>query len=213
MKYTGNVLPEITKEEHDQNLNAKRVSLVSASTIYAVVNTGSAGQASVVLDTGDSWIGLATVVQGNSIPAGTNYIGLATVVQGNAIPAGTNYIGLVSAASINGTVELTTSKTLSHVAIAANSSGTATIFVPTDTFKVTSLLLSANATVGVRIKSGATYLTGNASVNMTLFPGGGFAESGTLEAPIYIGATSGDAFVVDLDDSVEIAGKVIYFEE
>lgn len=42
-KHTGNMVPEITYEEHDGLLNAKKTSLVSAATIYAVVNTGAAG--------------------------------------------------------------------------------------------------------------------------------------------------------------------------
>jgi hypothetical protein len=35
----GNTLPEITREEHQGEINAKRVSLVSAATIYAVTDT------------------------------------------------------------------------------------------------------------------------------------------------------------------------------
>lgn len=372
MKYTGNVVPEIMKEEHDQYLNAKRMSLVSSATVYAVVNTAAAGQSSVVLDTGTKWIGLVTAQVANSTLAvtqsgtwnvgtltgitndvniadggnvisvddnsstlsvddgagsltvdwssgatvavsnlpdvdindiskgtqtndvkvtldseavvldtgtayvglatvdigsaptftvdatgqgdvpvtldseavvlgtGTDYIGLATVDIGSApdldindiskgtqtndikvtldseavvLGAGSSYVGLVSAASIHGKVDFATAHTINTKAIAANTSGLTTIFVPTSTFKVTHFLLSANATVGVRIKSGATYLTGNASLNMTLFPGGGIVENGQIANPVYTGATAADSFVIDLDDSVEVAGKVVYYEE
>lgn len=224
---------EVNFREHDATNVAKRVAIVSgavgnatvniagSATIYAVVNTSAAGQASVVLDTGTKWVGLATVNLGASLPAGTNAIGKLAANSGvdigdvdvTSISAGSNFIGLISAASVHGTVEEKTSKTLSQVAIAVNTSGYSTIFVPTNTFKVTHLALSANATVGVRIMSGATYLTGNASLNMTLFPGGGIVENGQLLNPVHIGATAADGFVLDLDDSIEVAGKVVYYEE
>jgi len=194
--------------EHDSAKGAKRVNVVAGTitassqvtvtlgpgnaTIYAVVNTAAAGQASVVLDTGTKWVGLATVNLGAAIPAGTSYIGLV---------------------SVSGKVENTSTKTLVHKSFGVNASGFATIFVPSNTFNITHLTLSANATVGVRILSGPTYLTGNASLNMTFFPGGGVVENGQLLNPVYKGATSGDAFVLDLDGSVEIAGKVVYYDE
>ncbi len=56
----GNAIPEITREEHDGLQNAKRVSLVSASTIYVVANL-IAGD-TVGLDEGKNYIGLATVI-------------------------------------------------------------------------------------------------------------------------------------------------------
>lgn len=170
---------QIQRDEHDDSALAKRV--VSATTIYAVVNTGAAGQSSVVLDAGTEWVGLATVTVGNELSA------LATVVEA-------------------------TDKTLIYAPIAGNASGPATIFVPTNTFNVTNIILSANATVGVNIKAGATYLTGNASISMTLFPGGGFVESGDLLNPLYNGMADGASFVVETDDTVDIAGKVVYFE-
>ena len=41
--HRGNIQPGLDLEEHEPLLNAKRSSLVSASTIYAVVNTGAGG--------------------------------------------------------------------------------------------------------------------------------------------------------------------------
>lgn len=41
--HTGNMQPGLDYEEHDGVLNAKKVSLLSGATIYAVVNTGAAG--------------------------------------------------------------------------------------------------------------------------------------------------------------------------
>lgn len=216
--------------EHDSTRSAKRVSIVAgavgnatvnvagSATIYAVVNTSAAGQASVVLDGGANYIGLATVDIGSSLPAGTNAIGKLSANSGvdigdvdvTSISAGANYIGLVS---VSGSVENTSTKTLNYKAFAVNTSGLSTIFVPSNTFNVTHFTLSANATVGVRINSGVTYLTGNASLNMTFFPGGGISENGQLLNPVYKGATSGDSFVLDLDDSVEVSGKVVYYDE
>ena len=59
--HSGNLLNQVTFEEHDGTLNAKRVTITSGATVYAVVNTSAAGQASVVLDSGLSNIGFATV--------------------------------------------------------------------------------------------------------------------------------------------------------
>jgi hypothetical protein len=77
--HTGNVVPEITREEHDGILNAKKTSMVSAATIYAVVNTSAAGQASVVLDTGTNWIGLVSIA-GPVTQSGTWNVGTLTTV-------------------------------------------------------------------------------------------------------------------------------------
>lgn len=59
--HSGNLLNQVTFEEHDGQNNAKRVTLASGATIFAVVNTSAAGQASVVLDNSISKIGFATV--------------------------------------------------------------------------------------------------------------------------------------------------------
>jgi len=119
----GNAVPEITREEHDGTINAKRVTLVSGQTIYAIVNTSAVGQASVVVDTGANWIGLATVNVSNptlyavvntgavgvqqsmvTIFPGPNYIGLASVNIGGTLPplsAGVANIGFASVTPIS----------------------------------------------------------------------------------------------------------------
>lgn len=60
-QHSGNLLNQITFEEHDGLLNAKKVSLVSGATIYAVVNTSSGGNVTVQQGT-SPWI---TSQQGN----------------------------------------------------------------------------------------------------------------------------------------------------
>ncbi len=83
--HSGNLLNQVTFEEHDGTLNAKKVSIVSGATIYAVVNTGAAGQGNVTLDPGSK-----TQIVGNltlSDPKG--FIGLVTVV-GSLSPAAGN---------------------------------------------------------------------------------------------------------------------------
>ena len=56
--HSGNAIPEITREEHDGLLNAKRVSLVSATTIFAVV--------SAELEVGDIEIGAVEIKNSGS---------------------------------------------------------------------------------------------------------------------------------------------------
>lgn len=115
--HRGNMLNEITFEEHDGTLNAKKVTVVgSTATIFAVVNTAAAGQSSVVLDTGTKFIGIVTVANPSSftgnltLDAGSRtgilgnltlsdskgFIGLTTSVIGSPLPAGANFIGLVT---------------------------------------------------------------------------------------------------------------------
>jgi hypothetical protein len=59
----GNIQPGLDLEEHVGELNAKRVSLISAATIYAVVNTGAAGtqNSMATLNSGPNQIGSVTV--------------------------------------------------------------------------------------------------------------------------------------------------------
>jgi hypothetical protein len=95
---------------------AKRVDVVSTATLFAVVNTGNPGQASVVIDTGTNFIGLATVTVGNLvnslstinspvtvIQGTTPWSSLGTMTVGASLPVGTNYIGLASV-NVGGTL-------------------------------------------------------------------------------------------------------------
>lgn len=131
------------------------------------------------------------------------------VVFTNPMPTGTNYIGLVTACSRNAG----TTKTLIPKPIALSASGDATIFVPSNTFKVTHMLLNSDATVRMTIKSGASYLVGNASVGVTLSPNGGWVENGSPDSPVYVGLAGAASFVVNSNVTANIGGKVIYFDE
>ena len=99
--HRGNIQPTLDLEEHDGLLNVKRTSLVSAATIYAVVNTSSGGNVTVSMPGGvtvfqgtDPW---RTSINGNlTLSDSKEYIGLVTNTQANAIPAGANYIGLTT---------------------------------------------------------------------------------------------------------------------
>jgi hypothetical protein len=138
------------------------------------------------------------------------FIGLATTVNG----AGAQFIGLVTAWSRNAG----TTKTLVNLPITISTGSVATIAVPTNAaaIYVTSILLSANATTQIRLKSGVTYLTGNASLGVTLFPGGGFTQPGSPDSPSWIGLPSG-ALVVEKFDTggiiSNVAGNIVYFSE
>ena len=85
--HRGNVINEITQEEHNGTLNAKRVD-ASTATIYAVVNTESGTEtvslASVFtgVNIGVSWDSGATVAVSN-LPS---HIGTATVFAGANFP-------------------------------------------------------------------------------------------------------------------------------
>lgn len=126
---------------------------------------------------------------------------------------GTTFLGLVTAVSINAG----TNKTLIPKTIELSDASIATIAVPTGTFKITNLVMNSNATVRMSIKSGVTYLTGNASIGISLNPGGGWVESGSPDSPVYLGLDAAESIVVEKFDmtgtSANVGGKIIYFEE
>lgn len=124
------------------------------------------------------------------------------------------FIGLVTASAVN----VGTNKTLIPLPILfTTGASVATIAVPTNKFKITSILLSSNATVRVNIKSGASYLTGNASLGISLNPGGGFVKMGSPDSPAYFGLANAAGLVIEKFDYSgvisQIGGDVIYFDE
>src|SRR3990167_9732057 len=123
------------------------------------------------------------------------------------------FIGLVTATSLNAG----TTKTFLHRNIELSTNSTATLYVATETWKATHLLLNSNATVRVSIRSGVTYLTGNASIGITLNPGGGWVENGSPDSPIYSALAVDQGIVVDKLDltatSALVSGKIKFFDE
>lgn len=106
--HKGNMIPEITREEHDGTLNAKRTTIVSSVTINAVVNTG-AGGGNVTLDPGsrtglvgnvtiDS--GLISIIGNITLSDSRGFIGLITSTLG-ASPA---FIGITTVANRDRTI-------------------------------------------------------------------------------------------------------------
>ncbi len=204
------------------------------NSIVTVANTPLQVQVigNVTLSDPKGFIGLATVVQSNStrsiagnltLSDSKGFIGLVSIggglvgISGNVTlsdPKG--FIGLVTGINLNAG----TTKTIVSLPIALSTDSLATIAVPTGgnaIFKATNLLVSSNATVRINIKSGVTYLTGNASLGVNLFPGGGWVETSSPDSPIYLGLASGAALVVEKADSggllAQIGGKVSYFSE
>lgn len=180
----------------------------------------------VTLSNPNTYIGLTTTTLG----LGDRFIGLVTAVQSGLVTLApsANFIGLVSVQGSVGLVGNTTvlaintgtNKTLAVLPILLSTASIVNVFTPTGgnaIFKITNILLSSNATVRVNIKSGASYLTGNASLGINLFPGGGFVESGSPDSPTYIGLASGATFTVEKADAggiiSQIGGKVVYFSE
>jgi hypothetical protein len=159
-------------------------------------------------------VGSLVGIRGNiTIQDGGNTI--TTDIIGNVtISDSKGFIGLVTAWSRNAG----SAKTLQNLPIAMSASSIATIVVPgTNTsVYITNMLLNSDASVRVNIKSGVTYLTGNASVGITLNPGGGFVMSGSVDSPVWIGCPSGALIVEKFDltaTSAKIAGNVVYFSE
>lgn len=110
-----------------------------------------------------------------------------------------------------------TNKTLIPKTIAFAQASIVTIAVPANTFYITSLVMNSNATTRLNIKSGATYLTGNVSLGMTIYPGGGWVQDGAPDSPRYIGLAGGAAIVLEKFDTggiiSQIGGHLVYFDE
>ena len=172
----------------------------------------------ITLSDSKGFIGLTSVlgtvgISGNvTLSDPKTYIGLTTTTLG----IGTRFVGLVTAISMNAG----TTKTLIPMTVALSTSSVVTVAVPTGggaIFKTTNVIFNSDATVRVSIKAGATYLTGNASIGISLNPGGGFVETGSPDSPTYIGLASGAAIVVEKFDmtgtKANLSGKIIYFSE
>ena len=91
----------IQRDEHDETLLAKKTSLVSAATVYAVVNTAAAGQSSIVLDDSIANIGFATVNVANTVPV--TFSGNVTLDDGSL----TGIVGNVTLSDSKGFIGLT----------------------------------------------------------------------------------------------------------
>jgi len=165
-----------------------------------------------------AFIGIVTVA--NTIPvtfAGNVTLddGSLTGIAGNVtLSDSKGFIGLVTAITRNAG----TNKSLVGIPLFLSTSSQATLAVPATNLSifVTSLLINSDATVRVSIKSGVTYLTGNASIGVTLNPGGGWVEIGSPDAPVYISTPSASINVEKFDmtsTKANIGGKLVYFSE
>ena len=312
---------QIIKDEHDELLNAKRVTMAGNTTIFAVVNTSAGGQASIALDSSVASIGFATVNiasqpimvignatggladTGNPVKVGGRYNstlptysdGQRTEVQtstrgavlaqlvgvnsnsganvftttgdnqaysnglavhsqnvifngtnwdrmktannanattgagvlgaGNLVFDGTNWRRMLG--STDGTLQgnvtawsrnAGTTKTLANIPVVLSTASIQTLATPATnlTMYVTNVLLNSDATVRVSIKSGVTYLTGNASIGIVINPGGGWVETGSPDSPTYIGCPSGALIVEKFDMTgtrANVGGKLVFFSE
>ena len=181
------------------------------------INAGvnNIGFATVYNAIGTQFIGLVTVAPHAltglvTLADAKTYIGLTTTTLG----IGTTFIGLVTAWTRNAG----SAKTIVSLPIAFAVASIATIAIPATNLSVniTNLVIGSNATTQLRIKSGVTYLTGNASLGVTLFPGGGFSLAGAPDSPSWIGLPSG-ALVIEKFDTggiiSQLGGTVNYFTE
>lgn len=195
------------------------VSYVGLATVDIGTGNGVAVKGNVTLSDPKTYIGLTTTTLGT----GVSYVGLATVDigTGNSVAIKGNvtlsdpktFIGLVTAVTRNAG----TTKTLIPKTLAFAQASIVTIAVPSNTFNITSLVLNSNATVRLNIKSGATYLTGNATLGMNLVPGGGWVQEGSPDSPVYKGLAGAEAIVLEKADSSgvvsQIGGHLMYFDE
>lgn len=190
-------------------------------TLFAVVNTSASGTTDITSNSGVTVYqgGTWTVTQASSARTITGnltlsdsktYIGLTTSTLG----VGTQFIGLTTSWSRNAG----TTKTLVNLPVGLGNNSLATVAVPTNEQRIntTQLILNSNVTTEIAIRSGVTYLTGNASLGVTLFPGGGFVMNGSPDSPVWISLPSG-AMVIEKRDTggtvSKVAGHVIYFDE
>lgn len=198
------------------------IGLVTA-TLAGSVNTGM-----TTIFPGPNYIGLVTNVNGLAWPDPKTFIGLVTADLDHAWPDPKTYIGLATSTLGVGTqfVGLVTAwtrnagsaKTLTPYALTLSTSSVVTIAVPTNaqSMYISNGVLSSDATVRVSIKSGVTYMTGNASLGITLNPGGGFIMPGGPDTPFWIGLPSG-ALVIEKFDmtatKANIGGTLVTFTE
>jgi len=200
------------------------VTLSDAKTYIGLVTATLGNQPA--LTAGAAYVGLASVNIGGTLPAlsaGVAAIGFATVFQASSARTITGnltlsdaktFIGLVTAVTRNAG----TTKTLIGIPVALSTASQATIAVPATNLSIyiTSVLFNSDATVRLSIKSGVTYLTGNASIGITLNPGGGWVESGAPDAPIYISTPSASINIEKFDmtaTKANVGGKLVYFTE
>lgn len=185
------------------------VTLSDSKTFIGLVTVGNTVNSAVIgnvtISDSKGFIGLVTVVQGS----------VARTITGNVtLSDSKTYIGLVTAWTRNAG----SAKTLAALPITLSTASILTVVTPatSNAIYITSLMMSANASVRVSIKSGVTYLSGNASIGIALNPGGGFAQTGGPDSPIFIGCASGPLIIEKFDLTGTIAnvgGSVTYFQE
>lgn len=192
--------------------------LIGNNTVVLGSGIGGVGFATIAIGTNvNTNIGLVTVSGGTLGLAGNitlsdakTYIGLTTTTLG----IGTTYIGLATTWSLNAG----STKTLTTLPVLLSTASIVTVITPTNAnaIKVTHLLLNSNSTVRLNIKSGVTYLTGNVSLGVNIFPGGGWVQDGTTDSPVYLGNASGPLVVEKFDSGgliAQVAGMITFYQE
>ena len=209
--HRGNIQPFLDLEEHDGDLNAKRVSLASAATIYAVVNTGAAGVQNSIVTIANAMVTVALI--GNvTLSNARTYIGLVTntpVGLTTVIPAGlatVTPVGLTTLAPSPNFIGLATmvpdfgSNVTIHTAI-YSATGNSTLFVApaSNRFFLTSLHISSLGRAELEIRSGATTLIPFNSLSTT----GGYIHD--WDNPGLPSRAQADALVVNLNGAATIS--------
>jgi len=98
-------------------------------------------------------------------------------------------------------------------AIGIYNSGSATVFVATDTFKITNFSLVCDEAQDIKILSGTDYLAGNASVAMSMAAEGQLTQSGSPDSPVFVASGVAKGFVINSSVTGKVAGSVTWIDE
>jgi len=185
---------QVTRDEHDETLNAKKVNIVSSATIYAKVNTAAGG-------------GNTTVEQGTS-PWVTSFKGNITLDDGskidtvNTVTDITNPVALKGNITIDsGSIALTSAPTLHAVVNTSAGGGNVTVqAVDLDIRDLTSASDSVTAVLG----AGANYL-GLATVDIGASKGVTFSGNVTLDDGSKIDTVN---TLTDITNPIALKGNV-----
>lgn len=173
-------------------------------------------------DTGTAASFMADNVEDSAASATANKL---VVMSRNYVWDGSNYDRIpgnstdgmtVNLGSNNDVLNAGTTKTLVTLPIGLGNNSLSTLAVPTNAqrINVTQLILNSDATTSIAIKSGVTYLTGNASLAVKLSPTGGFVMNGSPDSPVWIGLPSGAIVIEKRDIGIvsSVAGHFVYYD-
>ncbi len=205
---------DIIREEYDTDLKAQKTSLVSASTIYAVVNTSAGGDPK-------TFIGLTTSVIGSAptIHAVVNTAAAGVQDSLTTINAGPNQIGSVTISNQIDVRSLISTSTIYAVVNTSASAGNVTLDPGSKTQIIGNLTLSdSKGYIGLVSVSGNVGFSGNVTLdagsktqiigNVTLSDSKNFIGLVTATANVTLNASKNWIGLASISGNVGFAGNV-----